>query len=116
MEDAFVTGVVFLGIYFVIKVFTDFLLKRKLIAAGHVDKAEILHTHNEKEESGYPTLKWGLVTLFAGAGLLIIALIDKNGDFDWMNGTHSFMTIGVELVAISLGFLTYFMIIRLSKK
>ena len=61
MEDAIVTAAVFAGIYFVIKVFTDFLLKRKMIVTGNVDKAGILESPKGNELNSYPTLKWGLV-------------------------------------------------------
>ena len=116
MEDALVTAIVFTGIYQLIKVFTDFLLKRRIVKAGHMDKAEILDTTKDKEENSYPTLKWGLVTLFAGLGLLVIALIGKNDDMDWIYGSHSYLPIGIELIAISLGFLVYFIISRYTKK
>jgi hypothetical protein len=113
MEEAFVTAIVFTGIYQIIKVFTDNLLKRKLISAGHVDKAGILDT--SKDANSYPTLKWGLVTLFAGLGLLIIAFTDKVDSFKYTNGHNSYLPVGIELIAISLGFLVYFLIARLSK-
>jgi len=116
MENVLVTAIVFTGIYQLIKVFTDFLLKRKLIRAGHIDKAGILESSSNKEENGYPTLKWGLVTLFAGLGLIVIALINKNESMDWVHGSHSYLPVGIELIAISLGFLVYFMIARLSRK
>ncbi len=116
MENAIVTAVVFAGIYQVIKVFTDYLLKRKLIVGGHVDKAGILDTSKDKEGDSYPTLKWGLVALFAGLGLLVIALIDNSESMDWVHGSHSYLPVGIELIAISLGFLVYFTIARFSKK
>jgi hypothetical protein len=116
MEDALITVVVFIGIYYLIKVFTDFLLKRKIIKAGHIDKAGILDTPKDQEESSYPTLKWGLVTLFAGLGLLVIALVSRGESMDWFDGIGSFLQIGIELIAISLGFLLYFVITRLQKK
>jgi hypothetical protein len=116
MENAIVTAVVFTGIYQIIKVFTDFLLKKRLISAGHVDKADILDTPRDKEDSSFNTLKWGLVALFAGAGLLVIALIEQSGDMRFMPGNHSYLPVGIELIAISLGFLVYFTIIRLRKK
>jgi hypothetical protein len=114
MEEALVTAIVFMGIYQIIKVFTDYLLKRKLISAGHVDKAGILDP--SKEANSYPTLKWGLVTLFAGLGLLMIAFTDKVDTFEYANGHNSYLPLGIELVAISLGFLVYFLIARLYKK
>lgn len=117
MEDALVTVAVFGGIYFLIKVFTDFLLKRKLIKAGHVDKAGILDVpKNNNEENSYPTLKWGLVTLFAGLGLIVISVLDTGDNFHRMHGTESLLPFGIELIAISLGFLIYFIIVRFSKK
>lgn len=116
MEEAIVTAVVFTGIYQIIKVFTDYLLKRKLIIGGHIDKAGILEIPKDKEENSYPTLKWGLVALFAGLGLLIIAVLEKSESLIWVHGSHSYMPIGIELIAISLGFLVYFMITRFSKK
>lgn len=116
MEDALVTAVVFIGIYQLIKVFTDFLLKRKIVKAGHIDKAGILDTPKDKEENNYPTLKWGLVTLFAGLGILVIALIDVGDNMDWVHGSHSYLPVGIELIAISLGFLTYFFISKKGKK
>jgi|SRR5665648_132816 len=116
MEDAFITAIVFIGIYQVIKVFTDFLLKRKIIIAGHIDKAGILDTPKDKEENSYPTLKWGLVTLFAGVGLLVIGLIAKGENTDWIGGIHSYLPFGIELIAISIGFLVYFIITRFKTK
>jgi len=116
MEDVLMTAVVFVGIYQMIKVFTDFLLKRKIIIAGHIDKAGILDTPKDKEEVSYPTLKWGLVTLFAGLGLLVIALVTKGESMDWIRGIGSYLQIGIELIAISLGFLVYFIILRFHTK
>lgn len=116
MEDALITAIVFGGIYQLIKVFTDYLLKRKIIISGHIDKAGILDPIKDKEENSYPTLKWGLVTLFAGAGLLAISLIDKNGELSYMHGGNSYLPIGIELIAISLGFLVYFGITRFTAK
>lgn len=118
MEEVLITVAVFGGIYYLIKVFTDFLLKRKLINTGHVDKADILDsTPKIKEENIYPTLKWGLVTLFAGLGLLVISRIAKGESMsNYGRIVESYMSIGIELIAISLGFLVYFIITRFRSK
>ena len=116
MEDALVTVIVFAGIYQLIKVFTDFLLKRRIVKSGHLDTAGILDTPKDDEETSYPTLKWGLVALFAGLGLLVIALTDKGENLVRFHGSNSYLNIGIELIAISLGFLVYFIISRFSKK
>ena len=110
MEEALITIVVFAGIYQIIKMFTDFLLKRRIVKSGHVDKAEILEVSQSQEVNRYPTLKWGLVALFAGLGLLVIAVINKDGRFDWHHETQAYLSFGIELIAISLGFLAYFFI------
>jgi di/tricarboxylate transporter len=118
MEDTLTAAVVFGGIYFLIKVLTDFLLKRKLIITGQVEKTEILESSKDKERNTYPTLKWGLVVLFAGLGLLAIALTTKQiGSDDWYGHViQGYMSAGIELIAISLGFLIYFIIARFSSK
>ena len=78
MNDFFVPAVIFTGIYFILKNFTDFLLKRKIIKAGHFDNAGILdqkvasETIGNQEANKYPSLKWGLVAFFAGIGFIII--------------------------------------------
>jgi len=116
MENPLITAIVFFAIYQIIKVFTDYLLKRRIIIAGHIDKAGILDTPKDKEENSYSTLKWGLVALFAGLGLLSIAMLDKGENMIWVDSRFSYLPIGIELVAISLGFLVYFLITRLNKK
>lgn len=116
MEDALIAAIVFVGIYQLIKVFTDFLLRRKIIHTGHLDKVEILKPLKDKEENSYPTLKWGLVVLFAGLGLLVIALTDKGESMVRFNSNESYFQIGIELIAISLGFLVYFLIAQYRKK
>lgn len=114
MEDIFISAIVFTGIYQIIKVFTDFLLKRRMVINGHIDKAGILEAPVE-EKNTYPTLKWGLVVLFSGLGLLIISMLDRDGMF-FMDGRNSYLPLGIELIAVSAGFLIYFFIVRLIKK
>jgi hypothetical protein len=112
-----VTAIVFFGIYHIIRIFTDFLLKRKIIKAGHIDHAGILEPVKETlEENRYPTLKWGLVALMAGAGLILIELLSWGGAFQWVKDYNSVMPVGIELVFISAGFLLYFFIINAKKK
>ena len=116
MTDVFITAIVFFGIYQLIKVFTDYLLKRKIITTGNLDKAGLLDTPKNKEEDSYPTLKWGLVALFAGVGLLVIAWIDRIPNYDLLHDSQAYLPFGIELIAISLGFLVYFIITRFKTK
>jgi hypothetical protein len=113
MEEVLMATIVFAGIYQIIKAFTDFLLRRKLIVKGHVDKAGILEETKEMEVNSYPTLKWGLVTLFGGLGLLTISMLERSA-FEY--GRTSYLSVGIELIALSIGFLLYFFIVRMIKK
>ena len=108
-----IVGTVFFGVFSLIKVFTDYLLKRKIVKAGHIDKAGILDPIvSSGEVNRYPNLKWGLVALMAGLGLILIEILDRTGAITWQDGSDSFLPFGIELVAISLGFLIYFFIVN----
>jgi hypothetical protein len=116
-EGALITAIVFFGLYNIIKMFTDFLLKRKIIKAGHVDKAGILDPVSAiSEENRYPTLKWGLVSLMAGAGLILIEILSRGGQIAWIKDYNSLLPIGIELVFIAAGFLIYFFIVNAKKR
>jgi len=125
MSEVLMATVVFFAFYQIIKNFTDFLLRRKIIKAGHFDQAGILEqkiasTVSENQEANkYPSLKWGLVAFFAGLGLILIhqmspGLGNEDAYRDFMR--ESMLPFGIELVSISLGFIVYFLIVNFSKK
>lgn len=116
MNQVFGTAVVFYGIYMIIKLISEHFLRRKIINTGHLDKAEILGPIGEsmERENKYPSLKWGLVALMAGLGLIIIEII-RLFKPEMVNNYNAMLPVGIELVFISLGFLIYFFIAR-SKK
>ena len=117
MEEVLVTTIVFFAIYHIIKAFTDFLLRRKIIKQGHIDKADILVQQAEsKEENRYPTLKWGLVSFLAGLGLILITILSKTS-MPWIFRDEGSIVLafGIELVFISAGFLIYFFIMNARK-
>ena len=125
MNDVLMAAVVFFAIFQILKSFTDFLLKRKIIKAGHFENAGILEqkiassiTANQ-EANKYPSLKWGLVAFFAGIGFIIIDQLTPGvnnqevyNNFQW----NSMLPFGIELVSISMGFIVYFLIVNFSKK
>lgn len=124
MNEVMMAAVVFFAIYQILKNFTDFLLKRKVIKAGHFEKAGILDQEvgsipvENKEANKYPSLKWGLVAFFAGIGFIIIDQLSPSYN-NW-EATHNFMgsflPFGIELVSISAGFIVYFLIVNFMKK
>ena len=115
LADVLIPAVIFFGMYHIIKLFSDHLLKRKLIKAGHVDKPGILDKPKESDEvNKYPSLKWGLVALMAGMGFIIIEVL-RLIENSWIDGRNAVLPIGILLVCISLGFLGYFFIMNKKK-
>ncbi|MBC8005475.1 MAG: hypothetical protein H7X84_08365 [Verrucomicrobia bacterium] len=125
MNEVLMAAVIFFAIYQVLKNFTDFLLKRKIIKAGHFENAGILDQKvasgvlENQEAKKYPSLKWGLVAFFAGIGFIIInqmspSLYNEDNYRHFMD--NSMLPFGIELVCISFGFLTYFLIVNFASK
>ncbi len=125
MTEAITAAIIFYAIYMVLKNFTDYSLKRMIIKSGHIDNAAILDQQvssasaENREVNRYPSLKWGLVAFFAGIGLIFINQMSPGGA-DW-NVHDNFMQnsvlpLGIELVAISFGFILYFLIVNFFRK
>lgn len=125
MSEVLMAAVVFYAFYEIIKNFTDFLLKRKIIKAGHFENAGILEQKvassslENQEGNKYPSLKWGLVAFFAGIGFIIIDQLGPNTNdlYGYQNfWNNSVLPFGIELVSISMGFIVYFLIVTFMKK
>ena len=112
-SELFVTAVVFFAIYHITRLISDHFLRRKLIKAGQYEKAGILEQPKKSdEENKYPSLKWGLVALTIGIGLILI-----NFYTDWNNEHENFaLQFGILLISISVGFLVYLFIMNSLKK
>ncbi len=118
MSEMVVTAVVFFGIYHIISLISDHLLKRKLIKAGQYDGVSILEVPKPatEEVNSYPSLKWGLVALMTGLGFILIEIL-RSVNPDAINYyENAALPVGILLVAISLGFLIYFFIVNRLKK
>lgn len=125
MDKVIVVAIVFFAFYQIIKNLTDFLLRRKIIKAGHFDNAGILDqkigtiSSENQESNKYPSLKWGLVAFFAGLGLILIHQMSPslNNQDNYRNFMeNSLLPFGIELVSISFGFIVYFLIVNFTKK
>ena len=116
ISDVFITGIVFFGIYSILRLISVHFLKRKLIKDGQYENVGILEPPKPNEETNrYPSLKWGLVALTTGLGLILIEVLKviKPGMIDFRD---AFMPFGILLVFISLGFLIYFFIVNKKQK
>lgn len=116
MTDAITAAVVFFAIYHIIKMFTEYLLKRRIVKSGHIDKAGILEPASplaspEIEPRRFVTLKWAIVSTMAGLGLVAIELFGRYYDMDTYRLNNAPISLGAELVFIGLGFIIYFVIV-----
>jgi len=123
--EVLMASVIFYAIFQILKNFTDFLLKRKIIKAGHFENAGILDQKvpsanpEIQEANKYPSLKWGLVAFFAGIGFIIINSMAPSlyNEENYRNfNERSMLPFGIELVSISFGFIIYFLIVNFAKK
>jgi len=114
-QEIFITGIVFFGIYHLLKLISEHLLKRKLIKAEQYDRPGILDNPVTNDEvNRYPSLKWGLVALMTGLGFIVIDLL-KLFDKDWVSGSDAVLSLGILLVFVSAGFLIYFFLMNKKK-
>ena len=108
MEDIIVPigviGIIFFGVVSIIRSVTDYQLRRKLIQLGHVDKeaSYLLRKVNDNRAS---SLKWGLIILFLGIGLIIISVTG-------FEQQQSALPFGILAVSVSIGFLLYYFLRR----
>ena len=96
------------AVYFFAKVMTDYILKKKMIEKGFVndDTQAIFKQHTT--ENKYSSLKWGLITLFAGLSLILMEYIPR--------GPESPLPYGLFAVSVSLGFLIYYFLMKNDSK
>ena len=89
-----------------LKTLTDYFLKKKIVDSG-LDREEVSELLRQKEESKYSALKWGLIILFGGIGLLLLSVIpyDPNSTFPF----------GVMAVSLSTGFLLFYFLVKKEK-
>jgi len=121
-SEIIIVPALFYGIYMVVRILTDYLLKRRIIKSGHFDRADILsqgliitsEAETISEPNKYPSLKWGLVAFMAGGGFVLIDILRRAQLID--TDYHSVLPIGIELMFISAGFLLYFVIANYKSK
>ncbi|MEQ9404023.1 MAG: DUF6249 domain-containing protein [Cyclobacteriaceae bacterium] len=93
---------VFGSVILFVTVLTNYSLKKKLIDKNMVNEetANMFKSVSSRQNS----LKWGLIVLFGGIGLIIIDSMGLDGD--------EAMPYGIEAVCVSLGFLAYYFAVR----
>lgn len=89
------------------KTLTDYFLRKKMVEKGLIgdDASQLLHQQNENK---FAALKWGLIILFGGLGLILIELISLD--------VNSTLPYGLFAMSLSAGFLVYFYIVQKMNK
>ena len=93
---------VFGSVILFVSTLTNYSLKKKLIDKDMVNP----ETANlfSKQSNKHSALKWGLIVLFGGFGLITIDAMKLDGD--------SAMPYGIVAVSIAVGFLIYYALVR----
>jgi Na+/proline symporter len=100
-----ILGICFWGIVVIIRSISEHKLLRKLIEKNESEINLRDFKWPYKPDHLY-NLKWGLIILLAGAGLIIIHFLDLDSD--------SPLPYGIETISIALGFILYFFIEKFS--
>lgn len=103
-----VIGIIALGIITLVKTITEYKLKRRLIDKAEVNEGfssaleeSIKSISTKVDRASYPTLKWGLVFLCVGVGLITLNFLE----YDIRRSTLPF---GILSACAALGFLIYY--------
>lgn len=92
------------SLYFFTKVLTDYILKKKMIEKGYVNDDTQGIFKKYSSDNRFASLKWGLLALFGGVALIMMEYMDVRPD--------STLPYGILAVALSLGFLVYYVLVR----
>jgi hypothetical protein len=89
-------------------VLLNHLIKVRMIRAGFVDENAVQALNKLNYDLKVDALKWGLILLFGGAGLIVLDYVHLQPD--------STLPYGIETLFLAAGFLTYYLITKYSNK
>lgn len=98
-----VLGSIGLGIVSFTKVLTNYFLRKKMVEKG-LSGADAVELLSQQNESKFSALKWGLIILFGGIGLILLEILPYD--------ESSPLPYGVIAAFISLGFLIYYFLVK----
>ncbi len=87
----------------------NFILRNRLINSGQNDP-EVLKMLSNSFETKSATLKWGIILLFGGIGLVVIYYIPD------ANQLESPLPYGIEMIFIALGAICYYFAVQQNKE
>ena len=93
------------SLYFFTKAVTDYSLKKKMIEKGYVNEdTQAIFRKENSLTNKFGSLKWGLLALTGGVALIVMDRMDVEA--------NSTLPYGILAVALSIGFLTYYFIVK----
>ena len=104
LEPVLVVGTVFFTIAYIIETILKYRLRSRIVSSGLTDEKLIKGLFSSKVDNKYSSLKWGLIILFAGIGLIVLEFVDY--DYD------SPLPYGIEGTFIAIGFLVYYFMVN----
>ncbi|MFP4093914.1 MAG: hypothetical protein ACLFUB_05490 [Cyclobacteriaceae bacterium] len=99
---AIIIGTILFGIAGIIRVILNHSLRKKILDRNNLDETTLRALR--LEENRYAALKWGMVVLFGGIGLILLEFIPYDA--------NSSLPYGLEAVMISAGFLVYYFMVK----
>ncbi|WP_338876523.1 DUF6249 domain-containing protein [Spirosoma sp. SC4-14] len=102
LQGAYVILAIAFGVYLTMRPLTTYLLRRRLMELGQWNEQTLRQLESENQ-SPAESLKWGLILLFTGIGLIVVYFLPVPPD--------SSLPYGVIMVSAALGFLLYYAII-----
>jgi hypothetical protein len=99
-----VIGTLAAGLVIFTRTLTDYILKKKMIDKGFVNDDTQAIFKKYPEDNRFASLKWGLIIFFAGLSLIIMEYIPRD--------VESPLPYGLFAMAVSLGFLIYYFIVK----
>ncbi len=98
---------ILIAISVVIIVLTNYDVKKKILNRENIDD-RMFHILNNLTGFGSEMLKWGFILFFGGIGLIILEFVPYN--------ENSPLPYGVMTVFVSLGFFSYYFLMKNQKK
>jgi hypothetical protein len=86
----------------------NYRLKKRIIESGPLNETS-LKFFKDLSGMGSEVLKWGLILLFGGLGLVVLEFVPYSA-------FSSPLPYGLETVFLGIGFLTYYLLARKEKK
>lgn len=86
----------------------NYRLKKRIIDSGPIDD-NTLKFLLSLSGVGSEVLKWGLILLFGGVGLILVEFLPYPAN-------ESSLPYGVVLISVAVGFLTYYLLMKKHEK